>query len=258
MKMTFELISIQGFLLCITYFFAGVIDSICGGGGLITIPVMLMTGVPTHYITGTNQCSACLGTFAATYNYVKSGKIHYRSALFTVPFAMIGAYLGARLNLLVPERYLEIFMTLMIPVIAIFMIANKKTGEQDLIDEFSTSSILIRSAVIGFVVGGYQGFYGPGGGLFFVLAYAIFLKLSLIRATGNMRIVGGIASLTSTFAYAVSGNVLWKLAIAATLFNIVGSYLGASLAIKNGSKLIRPIMLLVVALLFGKLLFSFI
>ena len=100
----------------------------------------------------------------------------------------------------------------------------------------------------------YQGFYGPGSGMFFMLAYAACLKLNLVRATGNTRFVIAIASITSVFTYAASGAVLWKLAIAVTFFNIVGSYLGAALAIKNGARIIRPIMLGVVALLLIKLI----
>ena len=87
-----------------------------------------------------------------------------------------------------------------------------------------------------------------------MLAYAACLKLNLVRATGNTRFVIAIASITSVFTYAASGAVLWKLAIAVTFFNIVGSYLGAALAIKNGARIIRPIMLVVVALLLIKLI----
>lgn len=252
--MDFDLLSIQGLLCAFAYFFAGIVDSVCGGGGLITVPVMIMTGIPTHFITGTNQCSACLGAFAATYKYIKEHKIHLRSAIFTLPFAIIGSFLGAKLNLLVPEKYLETFMLVMVPIIAIFMIVNKKTGEEDHIDELSKGTISVRSSLIGLILGTYQGFYGPGGGMFFMLAYAIFLKLSLVRATGNTRTVVGMATLISTITYAFSGNVLWKLAFLATIFNVIGSYIGAILAIKKGSKIIRPIMFGVVAVLFVKIL----
>lgn len=112
------------------------------------------------------------------------------------------------------------------------------------------------SALIGFLLGGYQGFYGPGCGLFFMLAYAVFLKMNLVRATGNTRFVIAIASTVSVLTYAVSGAVLWKLAAAATVFNIAGSYLGARLAIRNGAKVIRPIMIVVVIMLMIKLVFD--
>ncbi len=251
--MSIDLISVRGIVCCLAFFFAGIVDSITGGGGLITIPAMLAVGIPVHYITGTNQCASWIGTGVAAYKYVRSGNIHFKSALITLPFAVIGSYIGARLNLLVPDQYLKIFMLIMLPVIAAFVFSNKKLGEDDGIDEKNSLSVALRSAVIGLVLGGYQGFYGPGAGMFFMLAYAVFLKLNLVKATGNTRFVIAIASITSVFTYAVSGAVIWNLAIVATIFNIVGSYLGAVIAIRKGIKIIRPIMFIVVAMLIVKL-----
>ena len=101
--MSVDLFSLQALLCCLAFFFAGIVDSVTGGGGLITIPVMLAVGIPVHYITGTNQCSAWIGSGVSAYKFVRSGNIHLKSALVTLPFAVIGSYIGARLNLIVPE-----------------------------------------------------------------------------------------------------------------------------------------------------------
>ena len=254
--MNIELFSGRTFLCCLAFFFAGIVDSITGGGGLITIPAMLAVGIPVRFITGTNQCAAWIGSGVAAFKYMKSGNIHLRSALITLPFAMIGSYLGARLNLIVPVQYLRIFMLVMVPVIALFIFANKNLGEEDHVNEKSETSIVLWSALIGFLLGGYQGFYGPGAGLFFMLAYAALLKLNLVRATGNTSFVIAVISVISVSTYAASGAVLWGLATAATFFNVAGSYLGAALAIKKGAGIIRPIMILVLALLLAKLVFA--
>jgi uncharacterized membrane protein YfcA len=254
--MNIELFSGRTFLCCLAFFSAGIVDSITGGGGLITIPAMLAVGIPVRFITGTNQCAAWIGSGVAAFKYMKSGNIHLRSALITLPFAMIGSYLGARLNLIVPVQYLRIFMLVMVPVIALFIFANKNLGEEDHVNEKSGTSIVLWSALIGFLLGGYQGFYGPGAGLFFMLAYAALLKLNLVRATGNTRFVIAVISVISVSTYAASGAVLWGLATAATVFNVAGSYLGAALAIKKGAGIIRPIMILVLALLLAKLVFA--
>lgn len=254
--MNIELFSGRTFLCCLAFFSAGIVDSITGGGGLITIPAMLAVGIPVRFITGTNQCAAWIGSGVAAFKYMKSGNIHLRSALITLPFAMIGSYLGARLNLIVPVQYLRIFMLVMVPVIALFIFANKNLGEEDHVNEKSETSIALWSALIGFLLGGYQGFYGPGAGLFFMLAYAALLKLNLVRATGNTRFVIAVISVISVSTYAASGAVLWGLATAATVFNVAGSYLGAALAIKKGAGIIRPIMILVLALLLAKLVFA--
>ena len=254
--MSVDLFSLQALLCCLAFFFAGIVDSITGGGGLITIPVMLATGIPVHYITGTNQCSAWIGSGVASYKFVRSGNIHLRSVFITLPFAIIGSYIGARLNLIVPDRYLKVFMLVTIPIIAVFIFSNKQLGEEDHSDEQSTMAIVLWSVFIGLVLGGYQGFYGPGSGLFFMLAYAACLKLDLVKATGNTRFVIAIASIASVFAYASSGNVLWNLSIILNVFYIIGSYLGAVLVIRNGARIIRPIMICVVGLLIIKIVFD--
>lgn len=147
-------------------------------------------------------------------------------------------------------------MLVTVPVIVVFVFAKKTLGEDDHGDEQPMLSMALWSAIIGIVLGGYQGFYGPGAGMFFMLVYAAFLKLNLVRATGNTGFVIAAASITSVFTYAASNAVIWNLAIAASVFNIVGSYLGAALAIKNGARIIRPIMFCVVALLIVKLVFD--
>ena len=248
------LFSLPGLLCCLAFFFAGVVDSITGGGGLITIPVMLAVGIPVRFITGTNQCASWLGTGVAAYKYLRSGNVHLKSAFMTLPFAVVGSYIGAKLNLMVPDQYLKIFMLVTVPVIAVFVFMNRNLGEEDRADEQPTASVLLWSAVIGLVLGGYSGFYGPGAGMFFMLAYAALLKLNLVRSTGNTRFVVALAGITSIVTYASSGAVIWNLAIAATVFNIAGSYLGASLAIRKGTGVIRPIMFCVVALLIAKLI----
>ena len=255
--MSVNLISMQSLLCCLAFFSAGIIDAVCGGGGLITIPTMLAVGIPVHFITGTNQCSAWLGSGVAAYDYMKSGNCHIKSALITLPFSMLGSFLGAKLNLLVPEQYLKMFMIISVPLISILIFSDKKLGEIDRVDEKSDFSIFLCSAVLGFVLGAYQGFYGPGGGLFFMLAYAALLKLSLVRATGNTRFVVAISSITSVLTYAVSGTIIWNLALATTVFYIIGSHIGATIAIKNGVKVIRPMMFLVIILLFTKLVLDF-
>lgn len=253
--MDFQIFSPSGLLICSAYLFAGIIDSISGGGGLITVPVMLAVGIPAGYITGTNQCSAFLGTYAAVYRYVKNKRVHFPSALVTLPFSVMGAVFGARLNLLMPERYLELFMIFMVPVIAAFLLLNKKLGETDRIDTLTKGQMVLRSMAIGLVIGTYQGFYGPGGGTFFMLAFAAFLKLSLVSATGNTRFIVSISSIASVLTYALSGVIIWKIVVAATMLYMLGSYVGAGLAIRNGSRLIRPITLGVTGLLLIKIIF---
>ena len=252
--MGFDLTFMQVFLCGIAFFGAGIIYSISGGGGLITIPVMLALGIPTHCITGTNIASAWVGTGVAAGEFIKSRNVHWKSALITLPFAVAGSSLGAKLNLLMPDQYLKIFMIAAIPCIAVFLLINKQFGEQDRVAEQSMRRIVLGSVFTGLVLGTYMGFYGPGAGLFFMLSYAAVLKLNMVRANGNARFVIAIAMIASVITYAMSGAVIWKLVIVATIFNVAGSYIGASLAIKKGAGIIRPVLFIVLALLIIKVI----
>ena len=93
--MSFDIISLKGLILCLGFLLSGIVDAVCGGGGLITLPLFMATGFPPHFITGTNQSSIVAGGTASLFRFAKSGHIHWRSALMTVPFAIIGAVIGA-------------------------------------------------------------------------------------------------------------------------------------------------------------------
>lgn len=254
--MDFQLFSLAGLLICAVYYFAGFIDSVCGGGGLLTVPALMAIGIPAYLITGTNQASTIPGSFTAVYTYTKSGKYHLKSALITIPFALFGSLMGAKLNMLLNERYLQIFMLAMIPFLAIIMLLKKDIGEQCHIETLPPVRVAVCAAGIGLVLGCYQGFYGPGGGTFFLLAYAFILKLDLLRANGNTKIVISCSSLISTLTYALSGRIIWAIALAAMVFYMIGSYTGAKFAIKNGSKGIRPIMFFIIIILMVKVIYD--
>lgn len=126
--MDFTVISLAGLTLCAVFFAAGMMDAICGGGGLISMPVFLAVGFPVHYISGTSQCANCPGSFMAFAKYAKSGKIQWLSAFSAVPTAILGALLGARLNVCLSEEILEGIMLILVPVVAAIMIFNRDFG----------------------------------------------------------------------------------------------------------------------------------
>ena len=252
----FHLLSMTGVVLSLVFFLAGFVDAVCGGGGLLTVPAMLVFGIPTGLITGTNQCATIIGNFTAMGRYMKNGNVRYRAALVTTPFAIAGALLGARLNLLVPETYLQIFMLAMIPVLVAVMLLKKDVGSEDRMATLPESAVALRSAFIGLVLGTYQGFYGPGAGMLFGLAYMLLVRMECLSASATTRFVVAFASVSAGLSYALSGAVIWPLTAAACVLNILGSYAGAGFAIRFGSRIIRPMMLAVIALLFLRILFS--
>lgn len=237
-------------LLCTAFFLAGIVDAVCGGGGLLTLPVFLSVGFPAHMISGTNQCSTLLGGTASFLSYLRSGHIHWRTALPTVPLTVAGAFLGARLNLLLPEEMLEKVMVILLPFAAITLLLKRNFGTENHADTLSPRRIFVGALFIGLAVGGYQGFYAAGAGTFFMLSFALVMRLDLLTASGNTKLVALCSNITASLTYALSGHVAWTVVLPATFFNIAGNVLGSHLAIRRGTRLIRPMLLGILALLF--------
>ena len=254
--MDFSVLSLQGIALGLTFFFSGIIDAVCGGGGLLSMPMYMAVGFPAHYVTGTNQCSIFFGGVTSLVRYMRGGKIHWPTALATGPLAVVGAFLGARLNLILPERILEVIMVLLIPVAAFIILTKRDFGGQNQVDTLSGRRKLAGALVIGLLIGAYQGFYGAGSGAFFMLGFCLLHRLDLTCASGNTKFVAFCANLSSAATFAFSGMVVWPAVALATVFNVAGSYVGAGLAMKKGAKVIRPMFLLVLALLFVRLVMT--
>lgn len=237
-------------MICAAYFAAGIIDSVCGGGGLITVPVLMATGVPAHCIAGTNQCSTPVGSIAAICRYLREGKLRIKPGIIAALAAIPGGALGAKLNMFIPEQYLYAIMTALMPVIAVLLLLKKSFGAHDRSDTLSPAATVLYSGLTGLIVGAYQGFYGPGAGMLYMLAFALLVRLELVCASGTAKLATLFAAISSSVTYALSGLVLWQIVIAATVFNTLGSYIGAGLALKKGAGIIRPFVLCVTALLF--------
>lgn len=240
-------------IIFITYLLGGVVDAVCGGGGLITLPVLFAIGVPAHIAVGTNQTSILPGVITSVVKFHKSGKIDIKNAIYAVPFGLIGGFAGARLNLLVSEWYLQVILLILIPVLAVFSVLKPNVGTEDRSKENTRRRTIILSAVIGFSVGAYHAFYGPASGTFYMLAFAAFLKYDLVTANGNSRFITMFVSIISSLTYALFGCVQWLYVLLAVPGYALGNYIGASLAISKGARFVRPMYFGILALLFIKL-----
>ena len=241
----------------IAYFFGGIVDSVCGGGGLIILPALFAIGVPAHIAVGTNQVSMLPGIVTSVAKFYKSGKIDVKNAICAAPFGLIGGFVGAKLNMLVSESYLQILLLVLIPVLTVVTLFKPNAGDEDRSGENSRRKMIVLSAVIGFVVGTYHAFYGPASGTFYLLAFAMLLNYDLVTANGNTRFVTMFVSAVSSITYALSGCVNWTYVLIAVPAYIVGNYVGASLAISKGAKFVRPMYYVILTVLFIKLIKDF-
>ena len=240
-------------IVCPLVFLGGLIDAVAGGGGLITLPAYLLAGLPPHAASATNKCGNVFGTLLSTGRFLKHGDIHIPTAVVGALGALAGAWMGAKLNLLVSEQVLYWLMLIVVPVMAVFLLFKRDFGTEDRSDQFGKLRLLFMSALIGLGVGAYDGFFGPGAGTFLMLAFSGLCKFDLLKASGNTKAANSASNLASLITFAMAGKVMWSVGIPAAVCGIAGNYVGSGRALKKGAKIIRPMFFVVLVLLLLRL-----
>ncbi len=242
-------------ILCPLIFLAGFVDSIAGGGGLISLPAYIFTGIPIHNAIATNKLSSSTGTCVSTWQLVKNKRVVAWLIPGTVICTLIGAFCGANLALVMSDWILKKVLIVLLPIVAFCVLKDKDTTVT-IPEGFTRKKQYILCGICSFVIGIYDGFYGPGTGTFLLLAFTKLGKIDMVKATGNVKIVNLTSNLTALVTFIFAGKILWSVGIVTSLFCIAGHYLGAHMVMKNGTKIIRPVILLVLALLLIKIIFG--
>ncbi len=232
-------------IICPLVFLAGFVDSIAGGGGLISIPAYMLAGLPIHNAYGTNKFSACIGTVIAAINYFRNGKMNIKIASFGALAALPGSYLGTLLALYLSDTALQLSLLIILPVVAIFTLTRRTFGRSPNITPLSNKKTITYSLITGFIIGAYDGFFGPGTGMFLILIFAGLMHIDLVEGSGTAKVVNLASNLASAITFIVGGKVIFALAIPAAVCAIGGNFLGSRLAIKIGSSFVRPVIAIV-------------
>lgn len=239
-------------LVCFGVFCASFMDAIGGGGGIISLPCYLLAGVPMHFALGTNKLSSSIGTVASTVRYIKNGCADFSLAIPSIVLALLGAHIGTRLQLTADERYLKFVLLIVLPVIAVILLKKKEMPEKrQAINEWRRGGIVWGFSLL---VGAYDGFYGPGTGTFLLLAFCYLAKMDVRTASGNVKLVNLSSNIGALVTSLAAGKVLIPLGLTAAVFSVAGQYIGAGMALKNGAKIVRPVIMVVLVLLAGKVL----
>lgn len=255
--MTLISLSIWDYLIVLPLIFlAGLIDSVAGGGGLISLPAYWGIGLPAHLALGTNKFSSCLGTSFSTLRYFKAGLIDLPVALLSAACALIGSHLGAKTVLYVSNDFLNYLLIILIPLIAFITLFNKKLGLEDNSQQLKTAYKLLWAALAGGIIGFYDGFFGPGTGTFLILIFAYFLRYSFDRANAITKVVNLASNIAALITFALAGKVFYPVAIPAACCGIAGNLIGARLVIQKGNLFIRRIFILALALLMLRIIWN--
>ncbi|SHH30442.1 hypothetical protein SAMN02745245_01019 [Anaerosphaera aminiphila DSM 21120] len=244
-------------ILCPLLFFAGFVDSIGGGGGLISLPAFLFAGLPIHTAIGTNKLQSTCGTFISTIRFIGHGFVNLKFMIPAIITAFIGSAIGSKLTMLFTEKQLSYLMIIVLPI-AGFLVLNKKLFNLNLDQEivYNKKTYIITS-LSSFVIGCYDGFYGPGTGTFLILAFTVFAKMNVVYANGNSKLINLATNFSSLIVFLLSGKIIIPLGIIGALFNMAGNYVGSSLAMKDSQKIMRPVIIFVLILLTIKIIGGF-
>ncbi len=234
--------------------FAGFVDSAAGGGGLISLPAYLFAGLPVHYTYGTNKFSAACGTTFATVNFFKNGAMNVKIGILAAAGSFVGSALGSHIVLLLSDEALRAMMLVILPIAAVLILWRRKLPDENRDDGTLNLKKAVLALAIGLGIGLYDGIFGPGTGTFAIIAFTTLMGFDLRTANGNAKVLNLASNYASLITYLMSGLVVFSVGIPCAISGIAGNLLGSHFALKNGAKFIRPMMMVVLVLLLGKLI----
>ncbi len=237
-------------LLVLAAFVAGLVDAIAGGGGLVTVPALLLTGAPVPLVLGTNKGQSVFGSGSALLAFWRQGRIEPGRVLRPFVAAFAGALLGAWLVTLLPPTVLRPVVLVLLGVVAVFLALRRDFGQTPRAVPLHRD---LRAAVLAFCIGGYDGFFGPGTGTFLVLGSVWWLGDGLTAASAHAKVGNFASNLASMLLFAWKGTVVWPVALPMAAAQATGAALGAKLAVKGGDVFVRKVVLMVVVGLVCKL-----
>lgn len=247
------LLSIAG--LVAVAFTAGLVDAIAGGGGLLTLPALLHAGLSPQIALGTNKGQSAFGTASSVVAFWRKGALDPKRAVYTFPLGFLGSLCGAALVIYaVPREWLRPIVIVLLALAALTLLIPRKDGADR--PRPSPRAAAMIAASLAFGIGMYDGFFGPGCGTFLVIGFSFFLAESLLSATADAKVVNFGSNLSALLLFAWHGDILWHVSLPMAAGQLAGSWTGAHLAVKGGDKLIRPVVLVIVALLIAKLAFD--
>ena len=249
MELTTEIVA----LLFIAAFIAGWVDTVAGGGGLVTIPAMLLAGMPPTVALATNKLQGSSGVLLATIYFIKRGAININEHKFMLVTTFLGAVLGGWLLLRVDTKALGTILPVLLIAMGLYFLLSKKVSDSD---RKKKISIGLFSVLIAPTLGFYDGFFGPGTGTLMTLGFVVLCGYGISRATANAKILNFTSSMSALIYFMCFGEIYWTIGFLMMIGQVIGAYIGARMVLEKGAALIRPVVVTVCFLTSAKLLFD--
>ena len=221
---------------------AGFIDAIAGGGGLLALPALLWAGLPPIQALATNKLQGSFGTFAASWNFVQRGEIALKPLRVPILMTFVGSASGTLAVQQLGANLLGQLVPLLLIVFALYFLFSPRVGDSDAQQRIGH---VVFGLAVGFGVGFYDGFFGPGTGSFFAIAFVLLLGYNLRRATAGTKVLNFTSNMASLIFFALAGQVVWQVGLAMGAAQMAGAWLGSQMVIRHGTRLIRPVLVLV-------------
>lgn len=232
---------------------AGTVDAIAGGGGLITLPALLGIGLPPPLALGTNKLGSVFGTASATWSFARQGVVDVRECGRGALFTAIGAVAGAAAVRLLDPALLGRAIPWLLATIVVYMIFRPALGETDRHHRMEAPAFY---ALFGLALGFYDGFFGPGVGSFWTIAFVMLLGHNFVKAAAHTKVMNLTSNAAALAFFAVAGAVVVAPGLALAAGQIIGGRLGAHLAMTRGARFVRPIFLVMATLTVAKLIYQ--
>ena len=211
---------LQFIIVCPMVFLAGFVDAIAGGGGLISLPAYLIAGVPTHMALGTNKMSSMMGTAIATGRFAKNGYIQFKKVVWFIVAALIGSSIGSNLTLLVSDKILQYMMIVILPIVAFYVMRNKKMGDDSMAGTLPERKSFLIALASALLIGIYDGFYGPGTGTFLLLVLTGAARYTMKEAAGTTKAINLSSNVAAFVTFVIHGKIIYTLGLAAAICSI--------------------------------------
>ncbi len=232
---------------------AGFVDAVAGGGGLLTIPALLLVQIPPVHALATNKLQGSFGTLSASITMLKKGKVKLPMLWSSIFPCFIGATAGTVALQISPPKSLEVIIPIVISIVCIYFIIPKKKSDvkpKPRVSKRNWRRFYVPS------LGFYDGYLGPGAGMFYTLGEVSLRGKEIISATANAKVLNFTSNIASLFIFVIGGKVLWLVGGCMIVGQIIGAVIGANMAIKNGDKFIRPMIVVMCLCMLLKFVFS--
>ncbi len=240
-------------LLFVAGLVAGFVDSIAGGGGLITLPVLLSFGMNPQHALGTNKLQATFGSASASWHYAQAKTVLAADCTRGFVLTLVGAALGALAVQQVDPSFLKRSIPLLLVGVAIYTLLKPRLGAEDLHPRMARGAF---DLIFGLSLGFYDGFFGPGAGTFWTMAYMLGLGFNLTRATGYAKVMNFASNISSLAFFLMGGNVFFAAGLVMGFGQLLGARIGSRMVIARGTRFIRPVFISVVLALTLKLIYD--